>query len=105
MNVTLVKHAQDDVYGDERRQNQPGLVRQGGLERLGGSLEGWANVGGNSELQDRGFDIFHRVAQGYSLSKVERYRYRRKLPLVVHGEGRGHHLKVRERAERHLRSG
>src|ERR1700674_2673328 len=105
MNVAFVKHAQHDVYRDQRRQNQPGLVRQGGLERLGSSLKSWTNIGRNSQLQDRGVDIFHRVAQGYSLSQVERYRNRRKLPLVVYGEGRGLHLKMGERAERNLRPG
>src|ERR1700732_5345583 len=105
MNVTLVKHAQDDVYRDERRQNQPGLVRQRGVEGLGGSLKGWTNIGGNSQLQDGGLDILHRVTQGYALSKVERYGYRWKLSLVVYGEGRGLHLEMRECAERHLRSG
>src|SRR6266436_3252147 len=102
VNVTLVKHAQYDIHRDQRRQNQPRLARQGGLEGLGGSLKGCTNIGGNSQLQDRRFDVLHCITQGYALPEIKRYRYCRKLPLVVHGEGCGLHLKMSEGAERDL---
>ena len=34
MNVAFVQHAQHDIHRDDRRQNQPGLVRQRIAERL-----------------------------------------------------------------------
>ena len=47
----LVEHAEDDVDGDERGQDQQGLVGERGLEGLRGALEaarGW--TAGSADL-------------------------------------------------------
>ena len=40
MDEALIQHAQHDVDGDDRRQYQQQLIRQGRRQRLGRALEG-----------------------------------------------------------------
>ena len=103
MNVALVEHSQDDIDRDQRRQNQPRLACQRRLERLGRALKGRPNIRGNSQLQHGSLDIFYSVTQRHVLAQVERYRHRRKLPLMVDSEGCCLHFKMGECAQRDLR--
>ena len=57
VDVALVEHAQHDVDGDDRRQDQPQLVGQRGLVGVGGAQEGGGDAGRHADLRFSSFWI------------------------------------------------
>ena len=71
MNVAFVQHAENDVHRDQRREDQPRLIGERCLKRLGGSLEIAVDICGHPHLA---FDFFHCVhgfAERYAFREVE----------------------------------
>ena len=50
MNVAFVQHAENDVDGDERGQNQNRFIRQRIQKRRGGALERGLNAGRHADV-------------------------------------------------------
>ena len=71
MDVTLVEHAQNDVYGNQRGQNQNWLARKRRLECGRGSLETRADGGGEIDGMLRFVDGFRCLAERYVRSEIE----------------------------------
>ena len=101
MNVTLVQHAQHNVDSNEGRQDQDRLARQRILKCSGSSLKAGLNALGQTDLLLYLVDCGDPVAEGGARREVERHGDYRKLPLMVHCEGRVHRLQVSKSAERH----
>ena len=102
VDVALVQHAQHDVDGDQRREDQERLVGQRRLERLRpcpGSRRRCSAGMPSSSLAC--VDRLHRLAQRGAGREVERDRDHRELPLVVDRQRRVGLLDARERAQRH----
>src|ERR1035437_2039580 len=102
MNVAFIEHAQDKIDRNQRRGNQHRLVGQRRLESLGRTLIGGLYTRWHAHFV---FHFVHRldgVAQGYVRRQIERERHYGKLTLVVHGDGNGGGLHVREGIERDL---
>ena len=99
MNVAFIEDAQDKIDRNQRRGNQHRLVCQGGLERLGSSLICGLNTGRHSHLVVHFVYGRDGVTQGCRRSQVERERNHWKLTLVVHRDGNGCRLQVREAIE------
>ncbi len=102
MNVAFIEDAQDEIDRDQRRGNQHRLVGQRRLEGLGRALIGGLDAGRHAHFVFHFVHGLDGVAQGCVRSQVERERHHGKLALVVHGDGNGGRLHVREGAERDL---
>ena len=63
MDVAFIQHAQHDVNGDQRGQNQHRLVRQRNLESLRRALKFRLDAGGHVNLSLDLVDRLHGVAQ------------------------------------------
>ncbi len=100
MNVALVEDAEHDVDGDDRGQDEHGLVRERGLEGARRALKTSLNAERHADFLARSLDGASGVSQGRAGREVERERDRRKLPLMVDGERSRSRLEVREGAER-----
>ena len=108
MDVALVEHPENDVHGQQRRQDQKRRGLERGLEGLRRALEGAEDRRGQADpggdLLDRG----HRLTEGHPGGEIEGQRDGRELALVINrqvarvagvvaGEGRERHLLVGER--------
>ncbi len=88
VNEALVQHAEHDVDGDQRGEDQQRFVGERILERGGGALEAGLHAGRHVHL------FLHLVNGGDGLAQrsvrrqVERDGDRRELSLVVDGERR-----------------
>ena len=71
MDIALVEDAQDDVHGDQGRQNQHPLVGEGGLKGLGRPLKPGLNAGRQGQLFLDLVDRVHGVSQGRAGRQVE----------------------------------
>jgi hypothetical protein len=89
VDVALVEHAQDEVDGDQRGQDQQRLVGERRLERLRGALEAAVDGGGQVERADRLGRGGDRGAQRDARREVERQGHYRELALVTDRERRG----------------
>src|SRR6266849_1240081 len=105
VDVALVEDAEDDVHGDEGGEDEEGLVREGGLEGLGGALEAGVDGGGQPDLALGGLDGADGMAGGDAGGEVEGEGDSGELALVVDGEGGGAGLDVTEGGERDLGAG
>src|SRR5580693_3097743 len=101
MNVTLVEHAEHDVNGDQRGQNQKWLVAERGLKGLCGALERGRYTGRHSDLGLSGFNRGDRVPQRIAGRQVERDRDGGKLSLMTHDQRNLALLELHEAAERY----
>ena len=89
MDVALVQHAQHDVHGDDRRQDQQQRVVERGLERERRALEARLHAGRQADLPFRGANRIHRVAQRGAGREIERNGRRRKLAEMIDDQRRG----------------
>src|ERR1039458_6238442 len=105
MDVALIEHTQYDVDGDEGRQNQYGLIGQGGLESLRGALKRGLHAERHADIVFGLVDCPHRVPQRRVGGEIEGEGNHRKLALVVDGDGDGDVFGVAEGAERDLAGG
>ena len=105
MDVAFVKDAEDDVHRDNRRENEPGLVRQRGKERLRRSLKRRLHAQRQVQFPLRAFDGLRRFAERHAGREIERNGHRRKLALMIHRQRRDAGFKMGERAQRHRAAG
>ena len=105
MDVALVEHAEHDVHGDERGEDEQRLIGERGLEGLRGALKARADRGRQANRALRPADGGDGVAEGDAGRQVERQRDRGELALVVDGERRRTRGQVCEGAQRHLGAG
>ena len=104
VDVALVQHAEHDVDGDQRGQDQQRLVGQRGPEGLRRALEAGLDAGRQADARSAPPRSPCTASPERSAGRqVEGERDRRELSLVVDRERRGAVLEVREGAERHLR--
>src|ERR1700732_384006 len=103
MDVAFVENAENDVTGDESRENQERLARQGGLESLCRALKTCIDRNWHADFTLGRIDGIHGVAQRDIRSSVKRKGYDRKLALVIHGESRRLLLEAGKRAQWNLR--
>ncbi len=68
MNVAFIEHAQNDVHGHQRRQNQDRLVRKRRLESLRRSLESRMDAGGQTDFLLRQLDGVDGLSQRNALA-------------------------------------
>ena len=100
MNVALVQHAQHDVHGHERGEDQQRLVGQRGLKGFGRALEIGLNARRQAELVFGLRNRPHRRAQRFAAGQVEGDGDDGELSLVIHRQGGGGLLDARKRAQR-----
>ena len=100
VDVALVEHAEHDVHGDQRGQDQPAFVGERRLKRGGRALEPGPESGRQPDPA-RGFlDGLHRRAQRRAGREIERQRRRWKLALVIDGQRRAGRRHLRDRLKR-----
>src|SRR5215470_193830 len=104
MNVALIKHAQNDINRNKRRENQNWLVAQRGLESSGRSLEACIDAERHSHPLLNPINHLDRVSQRTSRRQVKRNSGNRELPEVIHSQRRVALRHLHERAEWYLRS-
>ena len=83
MDIALVEHAEDDVYREERRKNEPGLIRERSLERLCCSLKTAMDIRRHSHLPFDFLHCVHGLTKRHSLGEIERQGDRGKLSLMI----------------------
>jgi len=101
VDVALVEHAEDDVDGDERRQDQERLVRERRAEGLRRPLEAAVDAVRQLQLAERVLDDVDCAAERRPGRRVEGERDDGELPLVVDDERRQRLARARDRGERH----
>ncbi len=104
VDVALVEHAQHDVDGDQRGQDQQRLVGQRGLEGGGRALEAGIDAGRHLDAL---LDCVHRldrIAQRLARREVEADHRGRELALVPDGQLRAGLLPMGQHAQRNLRA-
>ena len=104
MDVAFVEHAEHDVDGEQRRQDQPRLTRQRCLKRTRRPLERAMDTRWNAELGHHRVDHARRIGQRHVGRQIERDRRRRELPLMVDGERCVRRSVPRECRQRNLRA-
>ena len=102
MEVALIEHAEHDVDGHQRGQEQQRLVGQRGLEGLRRALEAGVQAGGQAEFALGGGNGGDRLAQGDAGGKVEGKGDGRELALVIDGQRGGGGREVGEGTQWHL---
>src|SRR5207253_6309569 len=102
MDITLVQNPEHDVDGDERRENQPRLVRQRSLEGLGCALKTPPNTGRQADLLSSPLDRCHRVTERVARREIERERDGRELSLTTHDQRHGCFRDLRKHIQRNL---
>ncbi|MNV42019.1 hypothetical protein D3C71_1336760 [compost metagenome] len=102
MNVALVKHAQHDVHGHHRRQNQQQCTRQRRLERLGRALELSLHADRHANVFLHLFDDLDRMPQRHAGREVERHHHRRELADVGDRQLRLTLFDMRQAGQPHL---
>src|SRR6267143_177314 len=102
MNVAFVENAENDVDGNQRSQDQDGLIGQGLEEGRRGALERGLDAGRHVQFQLRAVDGVDRVAERGIGGQIERESDDRKLALMIECEGGGAGLETRKGAERDL---
>jgi hypothetical protein len=105
MDVALVEHAQHDIDGDDRRQDEQQLVGERRLEGEGGALERGENAVGHADLQLGLLDGVDRRTKRGARRQVERNGRRRELPEMAHLQWRLLLDHAGDRGERHLAGG
>src|SRR5271168_5022522 len=83
MNIALIEHAENDVHGHQRRQDQVGLALQGALKGLGGTLEVAVDRRGQTHLYRSPVDGSDGIAECRTGCEIERQRHCRKLTLML----------------------
>ena len=83
MDVALVEHAEHDVDGDQRGDQQEHLARKRVLEGLGGALEGAGDRRRQLHRPLGLLDLIHRRAERGVLGEIERDGDGRKLRQVA----------------------
>lgn len=86
MNVALVQHAQHDVHGHHRCQNQQQGARQRGLKRLRRTLELGLHTDRHADVFAHLIDQFNGLPQRHAGRQVERDHHRGELADVRHGQ-------------------
>ncbi len=104
MDVALIEHAQHDVDGDERSENEDGFVGQRGLESCGSALEAGVDRGGHADGLFHAIDGRDCISQRTPRRQVEADDGGGELALVADGQLRARLLPVGEHAEWHLRA-
>ncbi len=102
MDETLVKHAEHDVHGDHRGEQQEEFVTQRGLEGGERSLETEGETGVEAKPRHRAADLRHRRAESGVRSEVEGKERRRKLVEPVDLQIGGAFADGGNRRKRHL---
>src|SRR6266404_1307705 len=88
MNVTFIKHTQDNVDDDDGRKNQEGFAFQGGTELGGAAGESCDHGFWKSDYFFRGLDGFDSLSERCARMQIERQRYGGELALVSNGQRR-----------------
>ncbi len=101
VNRAFVQHAEHDVHGDDRRQNQPRLGFQRILKRLGGALETATHAVRHANRQLRLLQGINRLAQGMPRRQVEGQGDRRENALVVDDDRHLLVLQTGQQVQRH----
>ncbi len=104
MDIALVEHAEHDVHGHHRGEDQQQRARQRGAERLGRTLEARLDTGRQADLLLHRFDHFHRLAERHAAGQVERQGHRRELADMVDQQGRVALLQRRQARQPHRRA-
>ena len=86
MDQAFVEDAENDVDGDERGEDEIGLVLEGILEGLRGALEGGVDGGGHAHVGLRFLEGRDGVAEGNVGGEIEGERNGRILALVIDGK-------------------
>ena len=102
MDIALIEDAEDDVDGEQRRENEDGLARQRLAEGLRRARETGADPGRQAHFRFHFGDGVDRLAQRHSGSEIEGERDGRELSLMIDGERRLRLLEMGEGRERHL---
>ena len=105
MNEAFVQHAQHDVDGDKRRDQQEHLARKGILESLRRTLEAARDRRRQMHRPNRLIDFVDRRAERRVLSQIERYGDRGKLRQMADHERRLPGFDVGDGGKRHLARG
>ena len=102
MNVALIQHAEHDVDGDERRQDQPGLSGQRFREFGGVAGIDADDAAGHADPRLDRLDGVDGVAERRPRRQIEAERNRRELRLVRDRQRRRGARQGRDRRQRHL---
>src|SRR5207248_10784882 len=98
---TFVQHAEHDVDGEKRRQDEHRLALQRFLELLRRAGEARLQRRRHADFLLRALDGGHRLTQRSIRGEIEGQRHRGKLSLVAHRERRPLGGEARERGKRH----
>ncbi len=82
MHHALVEDSQDEIHGDQRGEDEEGLVLERRLESARGALEGAGHAGGRADLCHAVVDRPRRGGERGVGRQVERDRRRRERALV-----------------------
>ena len=105
MNVTFIEHAQNDVDGDQRGENQKRLVRQGNAKGLRGALKAGLDACRQAKTLPGIFYGLHRLAERSAGCQIEGDVDDGKLTLMVDRQWRVGALHLTESAQRHRAAG
>ena len=100
MDEALVQHAENDIDGHQRRQNQQAFVRERALEGSGRSLIVGDHAGRQIGLRDYLFHGIQRLPERVSGTQIEGDGDCRELPFMSDGKRLALGLEVREGAQR-----
>ena len=100
MYEAFIQNTQNDIYGDQRGQNQQGLIRQRISERCRCTLEIGFKAGRHVHVLLQLVDGRNGTSEGSVRSQVERHSDCRKLSLMRDRERLSSRLEMRECAER-----
>ncbi|MNQ80753.1 hypothetical protein D3C85_957460 [compost metagenome] len=102
MDVALVEHAQHDVHGHHRRQDQQQGARQRSLERLRRALELGLHANRHADVLLHLLDDLDRMPQRHAGREVEGHHHRRELADVGDRQLRLTLLDMRQAGQAHL---
>jgi len=102
MNVAFVQHAEHDIHGDHRCDDQQQRVGQRRLKCERGTLKAGLDTGRQVEGFFLCLDRFNRFTERHTGWQVERNGHRRKLRHVIDRERSQALGDARHRRQRHL---
>ena len=105
MDITLIKNAQHQINGNERRRDQHGLIAERILICLGSARVDSLNGGRQTDGFRCGVNRVNGVAERNTRLQVEGERYGGEQALMSDGQRSNFRSEAGEGAERHLLTG
>ena len=104
MDQAFVENSQHDINCHQCGEDEEGSIRQRLLKRLEGAGKTSMNPSRQSNLLLHLLNRLDRITQRHAGRQIERQRHRRKLPLMIHRDGRSRWFVMRDGAQGHDRA-